>query len=166
MFAQARFIPDFFSSRRRTMQRAMWLVVVASLVAVNVSNGQAGKSDQDMLQGNWQVVSVKNPGGGDPPPEVVKTMMGQIKGDVFRLTAMDKPMAVFKYKLGTANKMKTIDLTHEEGPGKGSTEMGIYKIEGDTLTMCWNLAAGKERPAAFAVKDGATYSLVVFKKTK
>ena len=63
------------------------------------------------------------------------------------------------------DRAKTIDAVRNTGPDKGKTEPGIYKIEGDTLTYCVT-DIGKERPTAFATKEGTKNSLFVLKRVK
>ena len=63
---------------------------------------------------------------------------------------------------------KAIDLTPEgdsAGPLKGKTYPGIYKIEGDTLTLCLSIKADSKRPTKFATKD-TYWVLDVYKRAK
>ena len=50
-------------------------------------------------------------------------------------------------------------------PAKGVTLKGIYKFEGETLTICYS-GIGKERPTEFASKAGSGAMLFVQKKEK
>ena len=64
-----------------------------------------------------------------------------------------------------ANMPKTIDLNFTESK---QTYEGVYKIEGDTLTICVNrLTAGvKERPLDFAAESKQDRQLLVLQKLK
>jgi uncharacterized protein (TIGR03067 family) len=48
--------------------------------------------------------------------------------------------------------------------GKGDKRLAIYKVDGDTLTICW----GKTRPTKFKAddRDGGGSCLAVFKRIK
>jgi uncharacterized protein (TIGR03067 family) len=62
----------------------------------------------------------------------------------------------------TANPA-TIDITFTGGEGKGATALGLYKIEGDVLTIC-RAAPGKPRPTEFASSAGSDLTLMSYKK--
>jgi uncharacterized protein (TIGR03067 family) len=146
--------------------RIAFVAVTAALFAqTGVSVGQGKKTDLDLMQGTWNFVSMKNSDGNDPPADVLKKWSVVIKGDSFKVMEKDDILASQKIKLDAGKKPKQIDLTHEEGPDKGKSEPGIYKIDGDTLTLAMN-DPGKDRPAAFETKKDTKISVVVLKKAK
>jgi uncharacterized protein (TIGR03067 family) len=49
-------------------------------------------------------------------------------------------------------------MTFNKGPEKGNTALGIYKLDGDTWTICLTVTA-KERPTRFATKKGSGLAL-------
>lgn len=59
----------------------------------------------------------------------------------------------------------TIDLQPGKGTYEGKTLPGIYKVEGDTLTIAF-AEPGKERPKAFESTAGSGVVLVLHKKAK
>ena len=59
----------------------------------------------------------------------------------------------------------TIDLVPGKGRYEGKTLPGIYKLEGDTLTIAF-AEPGKDRPTAFESKAGSGVVLVVHKRAK
>ena len=60
-----------------------------------------------------------------------------------------------------------IDFAHTLGALNGKAWKGIYKLDGDTLTICDNAAdLAKGRPTAFASKSGSGYVLLTFAKAK
>jgi uncharacterized protein (TIGR03067 family) len=60
---------------------------------------------------------------------------------------------------------RQINSLYTRGPDEGQTVLGIYKIEGDTITYCW-AKSGKERPTEFATKESSGHTLMTLKRVK
>ena len=62
----------------------------------------------------------------------------------------------------------TIDLTIVDGPeeAKGKTSKGIYKLEGEKLTICVTVPGKEDRPKDFAQVDDEAYLFALKKETK
>ncbi len=56
--------------------------------------------------------------------------------------------------------------TITEGPNKGKTQVGIFKIDGDTWTFCVAEPGVKTRPTDFTADLGSNRMLVTVKKLK
>ena len=120
------------------------------------------------MEGVWTRVSTEIKGNltgydGRPPRLIVRK-------DEFAFGAdqADKPIDTEKVVLHPNQNPKAIDLTPEgetAGPLKGKTYPGIYKIEGDSLTLCLSIKAGSKRPTEFATKD-TYWVLDVYKRSK
>jgi uncharacterized protein (TIGR03067 family) len=67
----------------------------------------------------------------------------------------------YTYELNAHGTPKRIERVFTEGPSKG-LNFGIYKLEGDRLTICWGLRNGWEPPTEF--KSGMWRTLVVLKR--
>src|SRR5205823_3543565 len=67
------------------------------------------------------------------------------------------------FALKGTGEPRPIDFTYDEGPQKGETVRGIYKLEGQALTICRGLTAGEARPDAFAAPADSGRILVVWK---
>ena len=88
-----------------------------------------------------------------------------IKGEKATFLDKDKERGTGSMKIDPSKSPAHIDFTYEDGPAKGTTLKGIYKIEGDTLTICYG-GLGKDRPTEFASKAGSGTILVVQKRAK
>lgn len=68
--------------------------------------------------------------------------------------------AIGSYKLGAKAETGAIDIKIEEGDGKGEAYLGMYKLGGDTLTICHALN-GKNRPEELESTEENEAMLVV-----
>jgi uncharacterized protein (TIGR03067 family) len=124
----------------------------------------AGKKELDKLQGTWKVATFDV--DGKPAPQAdVKDARFQIKGDKYTFKSADYSEEG-NLKLDPAKAPPTIDLNITEGEDKGKTQLGIYKIEGETFTACFTMAGNKERPKELKSTAGSMHILVVCKKEK
>jgi uncharacterized protein (TIGR03067 family) len=64
-----------------------------------------------------------------------------------------------------AQTPKTVNATVTEGEGKGTTMLGIYELDGDTMKCCFD-PEGKKRPTEFKTSEGSTVFLNVHKREK
>ena len=110
------------------------------------------KADKEKLRGVWKVVSAKKAGNdlGDQIGVTVK-----FDGDEFTMPEGDQA----ELKLDPTKQPKQIDVVPLNGKGKGKTLSGVYKLDGDNLTLHFGLD-GQERPAGFEA-SGETVLLVL-----
>src|SRR5437773_1103994 len=67
------------------------------------------------------------------------------------------------YKLNAAKTPQEIDMIGTEGDLKGKAALGILKLDGDLLTMCY-VMPGKDRPTAFESQPQSGAFLVTWKR--
>ncbi|HEX3151265.1 MAG TPA: TIGR03067 domain-containing protein [Gemmataceae bacterium] len=69
-------------------------------------------------------------------------------------------------KLDPKAKTPTLDLIIKTGNDAGKEQPGIYKIEGDTITVCMAMPGVKERPTEFSSTQENRQIVAVLKKKK
>jgi uncharacterized protein (TIGR03067 family) len=121
----------------------------AKPVPKSVQN-QLPKGDMVLLQGEWMVVSIEAPKNVKPNPD--RHLKVNSNEWVY-------PNGKFDFKIDATKSPKQIDLMKE----LGKVWPGIFKIEGDTLTLCRSHGPGGERPTAFA--GGPGIMLYVYKRS-
>jgi uncharacterized protein (TIGR03067 family) len=62
----------------------------------------------------------------------------------------------------TPKAMNTWDL---DGPFQDQTVPGIYRLDGDTLKLCF-ARPGEKRPTEFTTRSGTGFLVVVYKRQK
>jgi uncharacterized protein (TIGR03067 family) len=149
------------------MTRRLLLSVAAGLL---LAAAPAAPGDHDRLQGAWrlyaaeingQPVALENLKSGD------KVLLGTLTvvGGSYTFRLGEARLAL-TFAMDPARSPKAIDLTVAEGPEKGQTYHGIYKLEGDTYTVCRNVEPGKDRPTEFAAPPDSGLMLVVWKRAQ
>ena len=105
--------------------------------------------DEDAIQGTWVVMKIK---GVDKEAEDPKgDMKLAFKGDTMTILVSGEPQGNAKFTLDSAKKPKRIH-TSAERFGAKVTVPGIYKLDGDDLTIGSGDGA-TEPPASFDLKD-------------
>jgi uncharacterized protein (TIGR03067 family) len=135
---------------------------VGLLIAANSLGGDA-KTDLKKLEGIWSMVSGEAK-GEKLPEATVKGAKLTIVGDKHTVKVGEDTL-VGTHKLDPATKPHSIDAMDTEGPYKGKTVHGIYKIEKGVLTVCF-APPGKDRPKEFSTKSGTGEFLHVWKLNK
>jgi uncharacterized protein (TIGR03067 family) len=140
------------------------LAVSGLLQASSALADETKAGGKDSLEGTWKLASVEI----DAKPLSMEALQ------VARLTVADERYSLvlnnvrleMTHTLFSDKQPKAMDLTIAEGVGEGKVYYAIYKLEGDTLTVCRNIAPEKDRPAEFSSKPNTGLMLVVWKRQK
>ncbi len=139
------------------------LLVALALVAGAPNKKDPPAKDPPSIVGEWTGESAVAGGKPKPAPDGGITFTFAADGKLFvREGNRDKPEEG-TYKSDPKKSPGEIDLVPQLG-GKAPTLQGIYKIEGDTLTLCFTL--GGERPMEFASPAGSETMVITCKRAK
>jgi uncharacterized protein (TIGR03067 family) len=98
------------------------------------------------LEGTYKLVLAER--DGKPAEKAsIETVTVTIKGDEFVMTFSADDKKTAKIKATADPKLSTIELSPQDGPEKGKTFPGIYKIEKGEVTLAFSEKG--ERPKEF-----------------
>lgn len=153
-------------SHRKMLSFALLLTSVAFAIADDKPKGDAEKEDSRKLQGIWQVTKFVDHSEEAASADEIKHMSIEFKGDDM-IVRKDKDDSgkEFQFTLNPSKKPKWIDV--DMG---GRVSEGIYKLDGDELTLCivGGTRSGKAavRPSEFKASNREIHSLFVLRKMK
>jgi RNA polymerase sigma factor (sigma-70 family) len=121
------------------------------------------------LSGNWQAVSFEQDGRKKFSEEEVRKVTTSFRDCRYHFTPLSwGPEGSFDgtYQIdGDTEEPKSFSLYPAKGPLKGQAFRGIYRVEGDTLTLCFSWPP-IDRPTEFRSRPNSTIVLAVFKRAK
>jgi RNA polymerase sigma-70 factor (ECF subfamily) len=122
----------------------------------------AAVTDEDRLQGSWDMVALETEGKAVPVPAEMRDQVVTFKADTVRtrFTPYEEDAAgAATFRLGPSRAPKTIDVLV-----KGSRHSaGIYQLENDLLRICL-APAGHDRPTEFKTTPEGSAVLFVLKQ--
>ena len=145
------------------------IAFLIGLAAMTISSAwadenEAVKKDLARLQGEWSMVS--GSADGQPMPEQMLKQMKRIcKGDETTTTMAGQLFLKAKITIDPSKKPKTMDYQMSDGFTKGTKQLGIYEVEGDTFKSCFG-KPGAKRPTDFTSKPGDGRTLSVWKRER
>jgi uncharacterized protein (TIGR03067 family) len=144
----------------------MWVVLVVCLIGSEAPKKPVvDAAELKKLAGHWEVAQQEH-GGKKTPAKKLAGLAVEVSGK--RMTTREKGDVkedATILALDPKSKPAAIDLKIASGADMGRVVKGIYKLEGDNLTVCV-AEPGKERPTAFAAREGTGHTLFVFKRVK
>lgn len=113
------------------------------------------------LEGEWAFASLETD-GQLVPTAILGSSRILIDGDRFRT---ESPEANYEgeFLIDVEAEPCTIDIAFVEGPEAGQSSLGVFALDGDTLTICLGLV-GASRPSAFRTVPGSHHALEVLRR--
>jgi uncharacterized protein (TIGR03067 family) len=114
--------------------------------------------------GSWKCVSATidgRPLAGDTVGQLRLTMTA----DRYKTERGDQVLFDSTYTIDPAKSPAQIDMVGTEGELKGKAAPGIFKLDGDVLTICY-VMPGKERPKTFESEPQSGVFLVTWKRAE
>ncbi len=120
---------------------------------------------EDPTDGKWFIESVTRDGKA---ATALKGAIREHKSGTYKITPEKDSKAQPSggtYTFDTTKTPITIDMKAKGGTYDGKTLLGIVKLDGDTLTICF-AEPGKDRPTKFESTPGSGLVLAVHKRAK
>ncbi len=148
-----------FASRSSIGSIAALLMLTAGVAAQEAPKDAAAKA-LATVQGSWTIATIN----GQSLAEGGMQMSLVFTGDKYAQVSNGTTDERGSIKIDPAKKPMTIDLNITEGNDAGKLQLGVFGVEGDTMTLQLNQAGATERPAGLVAQDG--YLFVILKKAK
>jgi uncharacterized protein (TIGR03067 family) len=143
---------------------ALAAALLCPALAAGPDREAAARKEMARLQGTWQAVSYALGGKKASDEDLKKIQLIIGAAGKFRAVNEGKTFLAGTLTVDPAKDPKTMDITFAE-PTKSKAALGIYKIEGDTLTICRS-APGRPRPTAFASPPDSGLTVMSYRRAK
>jgi len=141
--------------------RTFGVIIAASLLVGAAVKGAEPVSAKN-LAGTWSCNSAVID-GRPLADETARQLKLTMTTDRYKTERGDQVLFDSTYMLNAAKTPVQIDMVGTEGDLKDKAALGIVKLDGDQLTMCY-VMPGKERPTVFESGPQSGVFLVVWKR--
>jgi uncharacterized protein (TIGR03067 family) len=140
------------------------LTLMAAAADATAKHDEGRGDDVKNIIGNWSCVSATV--DGKPLGEkVVASLRLKMTAERYRTERDGEVLFDSTYKLDQEKSPRWIEMIGTEGDAAGKAGLGIYKLDGDSLTMCYTMPGG-QRPKEFESAAGSGRFLIVWRREK
>jgi uncharacterized protein (TIGR03067 family) len=148
---------------RRDMKLATGLLLFC-VIGTIAADDPKKTDDADAFKGAWKTVSVTE--RGQPvPPEIAKKIKFRFDGKNY-VNTLDDMVEEGGYTIDASKTPRTIDFDIKTGDDKGKKQLGIYKFDGDKITIVVAMAGSNDRPTTFKSEAGSDLVEFVLEREK
>ena len=154
------------------MKTKVVALLLLLLVGVNLKAAEPAKetapqkADLAALNGTWLMIAAEEDGQKTPAAEQKKLdIHPSLKDGKYTITTAGETTETGTFVIDATQKIRTVDVISGDGPMKDKKIQGIYKLDVDTLTLCYDLS-GESRPTTFGSKAGTSLLLAVYSRSK
>jgi len=138
-------------------------VLFVSLGMLAPADDKKVDADLKAMVGKWDIAKAEL-GGKDAREHFQEFKFEITAGGKYSVT-VGKLEEVGSFTVDPFQSPKSMDIKATNGPNKGHDIKAIYKIDGDSLTVCYAFGGG-DRPAKFESQEGTKVFLAVYKRKK
>jgi uncharacterized protein (TIGR03067 family) len=146
------------------MNRLSPLALSLALLVPASAYSADGMDEAKKLQGDWTITDWYQ-GGVTMPVARLSTVRWALQGDRYSFALGDSEEEG-TVKVDAGQKPPTIDLSPSTGDAKGKEQLGIFKIDGETVTICLARPGSKDRPTEFTSTRSNRQILMTVKRAR
>jgi len=140
------------------------IVVYHCACALTIQAQEPASREITKHQGTWLASSFRRD-GQQTPQEIVRTITRTGVNDHVVWKRNGKSFAGTAMVLDPRQSPMSIDVIADGGPSRGKRVLGIYRLDGNRLTICM-ADADQPRPKDFTAEKGSLQTLMTFIREK
>ena len=144
--------------------RTLIAFCVVCAIAI-VAADEPKKKEATTFKGKWSLVSLEH-GGKAAPDDLIKDFKCNFEDKTYNNVMNGEVIEEGDYSFDDEKSPKTVDFEIKKGPNEGKKQLGIFKIEGDKMTLVVAEPGTTDRPTSFKVEDGSSLIKAVLERVK